>query len=431
MNNIPDHHELEAITQTALDAIIHKHILYARGQVGGARAVIQYHDLSGLNFNAEDLSYSDFTGCLLAGADMSHGIFKGASFFACDMRNANLSQSDFSRADFRGAYVAGANLIGANMSGVDLRQGKIMKKGKDGILEDRARSGGSGGQAVLSGARMTDTNMDGAFAHSADFSDADLTGATLTNAQLDDALFEGANLTDADMSRTSLTNVNMRSCILAGTNLNGAEIYGLDTQGSVQDHDMGKRLEDENMNLGELLTDHMQWIKTAGAQGQQLNLSGYDLHNVIDLKRYPLTAVICIGSSFIGQDFSQSELQSCTFNESDFRDCKFIDTDMRGSAFKGCNFTRSNLSGAQLNPLILERNGQNHKLRSDLSGSSFRFARIYEADLRNTIMMGADLRDSDFRGSDLSGADLTGARLKGANLNGVNLENTVIDMSEL
>jgi uncharacterized protein YjbI with pentapeptide repeats len=141
---IPDPSDLLPLSQTELNDIIERHAMYLRGQVGGARASIKYRNLSRLNFSKVDLTQGDFTGSMFIEADLSSGNFKGASFFACDLRNANMRNGNFSRADFRGAYVAGANLSGADMTNVDLREGKIMKRGEQGELVDRKRSGGQG-----------------------------------------------------------------------------------------------------------------------------------------------------------------------------------------------------------------------------------------------------------------------------------------------
>ena len=42
---IPEPESLERIDQAALDHVIHKHIVFLKGQRGGARAVLKYRDL--------------------------------------------------------------------------------------------------------------------------------------------------------------------------------------------------------------------------------------------------------------------------------------------------------------------------------------------------------------------------------------------------
>ncbi|HRC26583.1 MAG TPA: pentapeptide repeat-containing protein, partial [Alphaproteobacteria bacterium] len=142
--DVPASGDLVRITQKQLDGIVEQHAMYLKGVVGGARATLKFSDLSDLDLSGKDLSQADFTGSRFVGTDLSRGRYTGACFFACDLRNANMARSDFSRADFRGAFVAGADLTGANMAGVDLRPGKIMKKGDSGALVDHERAGEPG-----------------------------------------------------------------------------------------------------------------------------------------------------------------------------------------------------------------------------------------------------------------------------------------------
>ncbi|HBR67761.1 MAG TPA: hypothetical protein DEA55_00095, partial [Rhodospirillaceae bacterium] len=83
---VPDPNELDPVSQMELDSIIRQHQMFTQGQNGGSRAVVQYKNLSYLNFNAADLSHADFTGSALLEADLSGGNYAGTSFFACDMR---------------------------------------------------------------------------------------------------------------------------------------------------------------------------------------------------------------------------------------------------------------------------------------------------------------------------------------------------------
>ena len=120
------------LSQGELDEIIEKHTRYLKGQNGGARAVIKFKNLSGLDLSGRDMSHCDFTGSCFIGSNLSDTNFTSATFFACDLRRANLERSNFTRADFRGAFVAGANLTSADLKGADLREGKIMEKGAEG-----------------------------------------------------------------------------------------------------------------------------------------------------------------------------------------------------------------------------------------------------------------------------------------------------------
>ncbi len=429
---VPDPSELPPLRQDQLDEAIKKHEMFLSGRSGGARANLQYRNLSNLDFNSCDLSQADLTGSLLIEADLSSGTFKSTSFFACDMRNADMSNGNFSRADFRGAYVAGANLSGADLSDVDLREGKIMKRDTKGILEDRKRSGGQGSHAVFSGAKLTDTNLKNAHAVSADFSDTDMSGVNLSGANVSGATFEGANLAEADLSDADLSDTNMRQSIMTGTITQGAEMHGMDDTAVITERDMGDKLENLGKTLPELLEEHTLWVATAGKAGRQLDLSGYDLRDVIDLRRFPLTAIQCIGGNFLSQDLRSAELQSGTFDRSDFRDCTMIEADLRGSSFKYAQMARVNLTCALLCPLEFKKDdGTSTIQRTDLSGANFRFATLTGADLRDVIMMGVDLTNAILNNCDLRRADLTGAILTNVKLNSCRLDDTIIDLGTL
>jgi uncharacterized protein YjbI with pentapeptide repeats len=189
-------------------------------------------------------------------------------------------------------------------------------------------------KTIFTGAKLTSTNMAGAQATAADFTDADLSGVNLTDANLGGASFEGANLTDADLTGSNLSHANMRSSIITGTLMARTERTGLDLSGSVTERDMGSKLENLGKTLPELLEEHTLWVATAGRSGRQLDLSGYDLRDVLDLKKFPLTAIHCVGGNFLNQDLRGAEMQSGVFDRSDFRDCKMVEADLRGSSFK-------------------------------------------------------------------------------------------------
>lgn len=429
LKEVPDPSELPLLSQGRLNDIIDKHARFLQGESGGARAVLQYYNLSGLNFRSQNLAQADFTGSSLSGCDLSNGVFTSANFFACDLRNTNFFRADLSRCDLRGAYMAGANLERANLFDADMREGKIMKRDAEGILVDRKRSAGVGAKTILKGAKLSGTNMDKIQASSADFSDADLSGVSMVQADLHDANFEGANLTDTNMAETNLTNVKMHGSIISGMVTFHAEKQGLDLSGAISERDMGRKLENLVKSLPEMLDEHTLWVSTAGKRGKQLNLSGYDLRDVFDLKSYPLTAVKATEANFMRQNLKRAELQSGIFDRTNFRDCLLNEADMRGSNFKYAQFARADLSGAKLCPLVFQNNdGPERLMRVDMSGASLIYAGLSDCDLRDVIFMGADLSGAIIRDSDLRRADFTGAILNGTVFENVKLEGAIIEL---
>lgn len=429
LKEVPDPSELPFLSQGRLNDMIDKHARYLKGESGGARAILQYYNLSGLNFRRQNLAQADFTASSLAGCDLSDGIFTSANFFACDLRNTNFFRADLSRCDLRGAYLAGANLERANLFDADMREGKIMKQGEDGTLTDRKRSAGTGAKTILKGAKLGGTNMDKVQAHSADFSDADLSGVSLMQANLHGANFEGANLSDTNMTDTDLTDVNMKGSIISGMVVFQAEKQGLDITGATTERHMGKKLAHLGRTLPELLAEHKLWISSAGKRGRQLDLSGYDLRDVIDLKSYPLTAIKATEANFLRQNLTDAELQSAIFDRSDFRDCLLGDADLRGSSFKYAQMARADLSGARLCPLIFKNDDGSERLsRVDMTGANMIYAGLSNCDLRDGIFMGVDLTGAVIRNADLRRADFTGAILTGAVIENVKLDGAIIDI---
>lgn len=420
------------LSQDELDRIVYLHGLYIQGKNGGARAQIKFRNLSGLDLSGKDLSHADFTGSCFIGADLSKGNFTSATFFACDLRRANLENAIFIRADFRGAFVAGANLTGADLKSADLREGKIMEKNAEGWLQDRLRrdrnSDAAVARTVFAGARMLSTNMSAVRAMHADFSDADMSNVQIQGADFRDVNLEGANLSFSDLSGSDLRGANLRNSILENTNLSSVEKTDANFEGVVTEQPAGKEITEMDLPIEELLYRHKKWIETAGAEGQRLDLSGYDMREYKELKNHALTAMKAIGANFLNQDFSGIEVQSAVFDESDFRDCSFVRSDIRGTSFKGARLSRCDFSGANLSPLLFHNpDGTTRIIPVNMNGATLRYSVLKNAKLAGIRLKGADLSFADFSGCDLRKADLSDAKLTGAIFAGANLEGTLMD----
>lgn len=422
---------LEKVTQRELDDIIQKHATFLKGIRGGARAILKFKDLSHLDFHGCNLSQGDFTGSLLNSADLSRGIFKGVSFFACDMRNANLEHADFSRADFRGAYVAGANLTGADLKSADMREGRLMERDDRGQMVDMKRPGvppDKTHKTIFTGAKLSETNLSGSRASSADFSDADLSGVMIKDADFSGANLEGANLTNADFTGSDLTNTNFRSSIMSGTVMQQTETAGANLREAITDDAMGTKLEELGKSLAELLEEHTSWVATAGSTGRRLDLSGFDLRHVPLLRNYSLTAVKAVGANFLRQNLESIEMQSALLDRADLRDTIMRRADLRGTTLKNAMIARADLSEANLSPLhFVNEDGSKWLQRTNLSGSNLRYAVLRGTNLADAILMGVDLSYAVLIDCDLRRADLTGAILDGADLSGALTTGAVMD----
>lgn len=429
---IPDPSDLPALTQQDLNEIIEKHIFFERGQKGGARAVLTYLDLSNLSFKTANLTQADFTGSLLIRSNFENCNLSGCNFFASDLSNANLRHTNCKGADFRGSYVAGADFTGADLSRADLREGKIMRRSDDGSLEDRERTNGEGATTIFIGARLEGANMSGIQASNADLRDANMRGVILGKADLSNANLSGANMTDADLTGSNLSNVKLKGAILTGSATRMIDQDFLREAGAILDDFSGDTLERMNKTLPELLDAHKKWVSSAGKKGKPLDLSGFDLRDVIDLNRYSLTAIKAVDTNFMSQNLSNANMQSSIFDGSDFRDCIIGESDLRGSSFKHANFVRANLDGATLCPLEFKKNAPGETLRrTNLSGADLRYASLVGTDLRDSILMGVDLSNAILTDCDLRRADLTGANLDGAVMTGALLDDALVDVNAL
>jgi uncharacterized protein YjbI with pentapeptide repeats len=421
---------IDKITQTQLEDSVKKHGVFLKGIRGGARAVFKFKDLSDLDFRQADLSQADFTGSLLAGADLSGGTFRGVSFFACDLRNANLEKGNFSRADLRGAYLAGANLTSANLDSADMREGAILERGENGVLAEKHRPGIIGvlHKTVLAGAKLKDANLSNARAIRTDFSDADLSGVIIKDAEMHEANFGRANLSDADFTGSSIVNANMNASIMTGTVMAHVESAGANLSEALTEKAMGIDFEGLQKTLPELLEDHTAWVASIGTHGSRLDLSGYDLRYVPDMRRYSLTAIKAVGGNFLNQNLEGVEMQSALADRADFRDCRLVGADLRGSSFKNALFSRANLANANCSPLhFTNEDGTPWLQRVNMSGANLRYCILRGANLSDAILMGADFSYAILIDCDLRRADLTGVSFEDAELLGCHIEGALLD----
>ncbi|MEZ5813196.1 MAG: pentapeptide repeat-containing protein [Alphaproteobacteria bacterium] len=409
---------MEKITQEQLLEIIERHKKFLMGSGGGQRAILTCKDLSGLDFRLADLSNADFSGARLDGANMSQASFVNASFFSCDMHKTDMKNSNFTRADFRGAEVIGSDLSEADFTHADFRQGHLLNYKS----ENPDEGWGKHGHTRFSGSTVRDTNLSGVMAQHANFSETNLSGVIIQNANLSGVDLTGANLSDTDFTGCSMARAKFEKAIVDGTNLSGVigDISALKDMQAEQKQ--RKRFDDRSAkkNIALMVKNHSLWVASDGGNGQQLNLSGYDLSHETHIKKYPLSIIIAEDCKFAGLDLEGVSMQSSTLDKSDFRDCAAYGADFRGSSFKDALFTRADLSHADFSALKVEKKGKSAEYRpANLTGARFAYA-----NLENTNFKGADLSGADFTRADLRGADLTDAILTGVVFEGADLTDT-------
>jgi uncharacterized protein YjbI with pentapeptide repeats len=425
-------HAMPFLSQDDLDEIVHLHGLYLIGKNGGARAQIKFKNLTGLNMAGVEMPHADFTGSCFIGANLSNGDFTSSTFFAADLRRANLESAKFVRADFRGAFVAGANLNNADLRSADLREGVIMEKALEGYLQTRIRRDKSDEAAVartvFAGARMIETNLSAIRAVSADFSDADLSNIVIQGADLRDANMEGANLTSSDLTGSDIRGANLTNSIMKNTVMAGVEKRNTIIEDVMTEQPSGIDITTLDKPISEMLDDHVKWLESKGKEGERLDISGFDMRDIEQLRDCTLTAIKAVGTNFVDLDFSKLQIQSGVFDKADFRDCDFSDCDVRGSSFQDARLTRCHFDGANMSPLTFKnKDGSDRILPVNMSGAVLRYSSMRNAKLAGTRFKGADLSFADFTGADLRKADLTEAKINGALFQDADMEGTIMN----
>jgi len=412
---------MDKISQQQLRQIIILHGKFLKGTTGGVRAIIKFKDLSGLDFRLADLTNADFSGSRFNGANLSQATCTSASFFACDLHKADLKAANFTRADFRGAEIIGADLTEAIFKHADFRQGYMLNYDS----ENPDEGWGQQGDTEFSGSTIRDTDLSNVMAQHTNFSDANLTGVTMHNADLQGADLSGANLTGTDFSGSSMARTKLEKAIVDDTNLNGVSGDISTLEDLMEEQKNRKKLDKKSQtkNLDILVRNHSLWVESAGKNGAQLNLTGYDLSKEKDLRKYPLSIIIAEDCVFTGLDLENASMQSSTLDKSDFQDCAAHGADFRASSFKSAIFTRADLSQADFSALKVEKKGETVSFQpSDLTKAKLAYANLEGTNFKDANLTGADFTHANLRGADFTDATIDGATFKGADLSETILE---------
>ncbi|MEM7651040.1 MAG: pentapeptide repeat-containing protein [Pseudomonadota bacterium] len=412
---------MDKVTPEQLKNIIDLHAKFLKGTGGGQRAILKYKDLSGLDFRLADLTNADFSACCLNGANLSQATFVSACFFACDMEKADLSASNFTRADFRGANIIGSNLTEANFTHADFRQGYLLNYADD----DPNAGWGQSGTTELAGSTIRDTDLTGALAQHSNFSDANLTGVTMLNVDLRGADLSGANLTDTNLTGAQMARTKTEKAIVNGTKLDSVTGNISALKKLQKEQESRKKLDhkSKNRNISVMVKNHSLWVASAGDNGEQLNLSGYDLSREANIGEYPLSIIIAKDCKFTGLDLEGVSMQSSVLDESDFQDIAAHGADFRGSSFVNAKFTRADLSNADFSILTVEKKGDQPV---NLSGAKLAFTNLEGTNFKGANLSGADFTRADMRGADLTDCNLDGAIFEKVDMSQVTMSDTVV-----
>jgi uncharacterized protein YjbI with pentapeptide repeats len=221
----------------------------------------------------------------------------------------------------------------------------------------------------------------------------------------------GANLENADLSGANLRGASLRNAVLVGTSLIDVEIDNTDMTGALTKSEAGRAVEELGA-VAERIRRHELWATTDGAEGEPLDISGFDIRKLEGgLPRRQLSALVGFNAVLYGMNLEGIAMQAAQFEGADLRSCRLANADLRGINLKGARLNYADLRDCNLGPLVLANGFLIH-------------AKLEGIDGRHADFRGANLQRAVFRGANLSGANLTGAKLEGIDLKDANLLGT-------
>lgn len=240
----------------------------------------------------------------------------------------------------------------------------------------------------------------------------------------------GVDLSGADLSQTNLQGVNLSKASLINAQLSGsifdqANLNGADLMGAIADHGsfVGAQLEGvqwvdgsckgvnfsgANLSKASFNHSHGQHSLFVGA-----NLSG------IEWIAGNLEETDCSSANFSGAVLTQTKAKKGKFTEAIFTNAHWEEANLADADFSGANLERVDLSNASLH------------------GAKFTKARLFGTNFNeSTTCMGKNYSyhhhiGIDFAGADLSCATLLAVNLSKSDFSAAILKNTKFDQSDL
>lgn len=171
---------------------------------------------------------------------------------------------------------------------------------------------------------------------------------------LSDALIIGARFTDSDFSHATAINAGLQECLFADANLSDANLTGARMSGVA--------FVDTDLSDAHLTGVQGDRVRFDGSQ-----LSGADLTGVrfvlVSFQEAQLERAVLAGSQFHHANFSEAELDRTIFRDSrlpraNFEEARgertvFVNADLRGSNFTEAEFENADFTGARLDGAVL------------------------------------------------------------------------------
>jgi uncharacterized protein YjbI with pentapeptide repeats len=176
-------------------------------------AVLEGIDLTGVNLNRADLSFSNLSLAILNNAQLNFADLTLAYMVGAQLNSAQLEGAILSAATLPSVCFRYANLSGANLSKALLPRANLCFADLDGT--DFSRSTLVGAQ--IKGAKASWTNFRDADLSGADFSEATIRATNFTRANL-----SGTNLSKTDLSWTLFIEAKLMDADFSGATVEGA-----------------------------------------------------------------------------------------------------------------------------------------------------------------------------------------------------------------
>jgi uncharacterized protein YjbI with pentapeptide repeats len=227
----------ELLARYAADELLGR---YAAGErdfyaIDLSEAHLSNTDLSDIDLSNSNLSHAKLYGVKLDRSNLGNANFRHANLYGVGLDSANLNNADFREVELRDA-----NINYANLSETDFSHASLVNAD----LEGADLSCADFSYANLNGANLSEVDLS-----CANFSYANLKGANLTNVfqgfnettlssdrtriDFKNADLSYADLSNADLSYADLSNANLRDAILVGTNLTNALLDGAKVEGTL------------------------------------------------------------------------------------------------------------------------------------------------------------------------------------------------------
>jgi uncharacterized protein YjbI with pentapeptide repeats len=308
-------------------------------------------------------------GACLAGRDLAGADLRDADLRGADLREAQLERADLRGADLRGARLCGAALTAAHLDGADFGEADL--------------SGANLCATTGEGVRFAGATLDRIRADDAEWRGADLAGVRMDAALMPRIHLEDARLDDSRLERCVLPGAHAAGSRWVGTRWRMCVASGADFRGAGFD---GARLERSVLMDADLSDSRWQ---------------GATLHTVY-----------AGGKS----RWLRARLGLLSATKCGWRKSVLAGADLQGSTLVSCDFGEADLSGADL------RGAQLHRslfMCASLRGADARGASFFQALCRKTDFGDADLRETVLVQADLAEARMSGARLAGARVDRV------------